>query len=246
MLSLPTFSTLDPKLKRIFDDISDKAISGRVDPFYVSDSKKVGIMAANPKYTLDVTGTLWVDSTSYLNKTYVLGGLIVGNGLSVATDAVVSGLLSAGRILACDIQTSTSSCVMVDSGNGHGSVATKIRRFSNSRISGDNISYLDNASNGATFTINRSGVYCIEFNDYLTSGSGFIAITVNDTATTTAASTMTIAQGKRASVSTPAANVSGSCSCSLVLNVGDVIRAHTDGAQDATDTNVFFILTRVR
>ena len=103
MLSLPTFTSLDPKLKRIFDEISSSAINGKIEPFYIDDNRRVGILTSTPKYTLDVNGSIYVQGTAYVNKEYVLNGLIVGGGLSVATDAVVSGLLSSGHVLATDM-----------------------------------------------------------------------------------------------------------------------------------------------
>lgn len=114
MFSLSTYSTMEPKLKKIFDEIKYGAVNGRILPFLVDENNgRVGINTASPKYTLDVNGSLWVSGSTYLNDTNVLGGLTVGNGLSVATDGVVSGLLSAGNVLVAG-NTNTKSLTVRD------------------------------------------------------------------------------------------------------------------------------------
>lgn len=59
-----------------------------------------------------------------------------------------------------DIYTTSAegSNVRLDTANGYGSTATKIRRFTNERVNfGSGIQYVDDATNGASFTANRSG-----------------------------------------------------------------------------------------
>lgn len=109
MLPLSTYSSLDPKLAKIFNEIKYGAVNGRIQPFVVDENnRRIGILTDSPKYTLDVNGTLWVSGTSYLNKVNVLGGLTVGNGLSVSNDATVSGLLSSGRTMFNILEATTA------------------------------------------------------------------------------------------------------------------------------------------
>lgn len=129
------------------------------------------------------------------------------------------------------------SHVLVDSGNGHGSTATKIRRFSNIRENvGSAITYADSSTAGGTFTINEDGYYSVCYNDKTGSGSAQLAITLNDTVTTTNASTpLTYAQGLRAYSTAGGSGEIGAVNWEGFCRVGDVIRLHTNGANDSTD-----------
>jgi hypothetical protein len=136
--------------------------------------------------------------------------------------------------------------VIVDTGNGHGSTNTKIRRFTNTRKNiGTAITYADSAANGGSFTINDTGVYTITYMDKHTSSDEFFAITVNDSAMTTNAGTpLTYAQGMRAmtfNVSTRVVCVSWTGN----LTAGDVVRAHTNGSANATDGSTMFTIAKV-
>lgn len=137
--------------------------------------------------------------------------------------------------------------IIVHSGNGHGSTATKIRRFTTTAKSiGTAITYADSSTNGATFTINEDGVYSISYGDQYSAASERIGITVNDTATTTNIGTpLTYAQGYRQSALAPAAAAQGLVTWTGVLSAGDVVRAHTNGNADATNNNCLFSIVKV-
>jgi len=139
-----------------------------------------------------------------------------------------------------------NSEVYVDTGNGHGSTNTVIRRFSNIRNDvGSDITYTDSSTNGASFTINTTGLYAINYSDYDASASEFVGISVNGSALTTSIATVTYAQGKRAITSTGGANIRQNVACTLRLSVGDIIRAHTNGNPDGTDDTVIFQIIKV-
>lgn len=140
----------------------------------------------------------------------------------------------------------TTSEVILDSGNGHGATATKIRRFTNARKNiGSGITYADDANSGGTFTINEAGVYSISWNDKRGGGADFMVITVNDTATTTNGSTpLTYAQGARA-MTNMRTGESEFVGWTGRLEKNDVVRAHSNGALDATDTFCMFSITKV-
>ena len=142
--------------------------------------------------------------------------------------------------------TAPRSEVTVDSGNGHGSTATKIRRFSNTRKSiGTAITYADSSTAGATFTINETGVYAISYHDVRSGGAAQLAITVNDSATTTNADAITYAQGLRAGENSGGSAIIGSVSWTGNLTAGDIVRAHTNGSNDDTSANCMFTITKV-
>lgn len=136
--------------------------------------------------------------------------------------------------------------IFVDSGNGYGSSATKVRRFSNTRKStGSSITYSDSSVEGAAFTINEDGVYSISYSDYSTSTVTYLAITVNTTATTTSASSLTYADGRRIGTNTSAASTVQSASWTGFLEAGDVVKAMTSGTANATDAFVAFSISQV-
>ena len=132
------------------------------------------------------------------------------------------------------VVVSTQHYVLADSGNGHGSTNTTIRRFSNSSTVGTAITYADSAANGASFTINQNGLYAIEYTDVYTAGVVTFGISVNSSQLTTTISGISIAGGRRALISIPA-NTYAECSAMLYLTAGDVVRAHTNGFPDGVD-----------
>lgn len=123
--------------------------------------------------------------------------------------------------------------VWVSVGNGHGSTANKIRRFSTVRTNtGNAITYADSAANGASFTINQNGLYSICYTDrYLSSATAF-GVTLNSASLTT--SILSLSQPEVLGI------VNGSGVSTLLFSivkrfsVGDVIRPHTDGTPDGT------------
>ena len=59
MLPLSTYKDLDPKIKRIFDEISYRAVNGRMQPLLVDEAhRKIGINTDNPTKELDVNGDI--------------------------------------------------------------------------------------------------------------------------------------------------------------------------------------------
>lgn len=140
---------------------------------------------------------------------------------------------------------STRDEVIVDSGNGHGSTNTKIRRFTNIRKNVGSISYADSAGNGGSFTIAEEGIYTVNYNDSRGAGAPYIAITVNDSALTTNASTpLTYAQGARV-VAGGASGATFLVSWTGELVKGDIVRAHDNGDSDATSEHCMFSIVRV-
>jgi len=136
-----------------------------------------------------------------------------------------------------------NSEVRVDSGNGHGSTGTMIRRFSNTTFSnGGAITYADSSTNGGSFTINEHGIYAISYTDRYESGSAFFGISVNASSLTT--NVASIAVGER--LHRVQSNTEFACCAATVrLSEGDVVRAHTNGSTDNATSSVQFIITQV-
>jgi hypothetical protein len=135
----------------------------------------------------------------------------------------------------------------LDTGNGHGSTGTMIRRFSNVRSNtlGSYATYQDSATDGMSVTINTPGKYEFHFSDYSTGGTSAIGFSVNAASLSTSLTTTTHAQGKRGLVNTPVALVSNGITLTLNLIAGDVVRAHTNAAPNGNDSNVIFRVVKV-
>lgn len=182
-------------------------------------------------------------STSALTKAN--GNVFANTGGKVYFEFAIP--LSGWTSVSSGTLTAPRSEVTVDSGNGHGSTNTKIRRFTNTRKStGTAITYADSAANGGSFTINEAGVYTISYHDW-NSVSGFTvcAISVNDSAMTTDASSLTYAQGMRSIIDGPSNGLVGQVSWTGNLSVNDIVRAHTNGANNDTGNLSMFTIVKV-
>jgi hypothetical protein len=136
------------------------------------------------------------------------------------------------------------SSVRVDTANGYGSTATKIRRFSNVRDNlGSDITYADSATNGASFTVNSDGTYHISYSDNFT-GNDVLAISKNSAELTTNADAITNAS-RLALSQTASANARTNCSWQGYLIAGDVIRPHANGTTGVDTADVHFTISKV-
>ena len=137
-----------------------------------------------------------------------------------------------------------TSMIRVDTGNGHGSTNTTIRRFSNITESvGSDITYADSSTDGNSFTINRDGVYTISYTDLRVAADINMGISLNSANLTTAVHDLTASE--RLIMMRQTGNDYGSCSVTVRLSASDVIRAHSDGAADSTADAVQFVITQV-
>ena len=143
------------------------------------------------------------------------------------------------------ISNSGKSMVRLNTANGYGSTNTPIRRFTNTVTNqGTDITYADSATLGATFTINTNGVYAISYNDQF-AGGGNMGVSLNCSTLTTNLSLIAVSEVVCA-VATSAANFAGSCSATLYLASGSVIRAHTNAGITGTAVTLCqFTITRV-
>lgn len=114
--------------------------------------------------------------------------------------------------------------VVLVSGNGFGSTATNIRRFSTTMVNtGTAITYSDSSTAGGLFTINENGIYSITYNDRSNAGEN-IGITLN-------ASSLTVAPGSLpytelvGYVDIQVSSNTSTLSHTLRLSKGDLIRA---------------------
>ena len=155
---------------------------------------------------------------------------------------------SKGRITAAANGSGGSSAFVKDeiylsNGSGFGSTNTKIRTYTNVRKNtGTRMTLTQSATLGDSILINSAGAYAFCGNDLHSASTTSHAITVNDSAMTTNASTpLTYAQGKRVSWIGITGNDSKPICWFGILAVNDVVRFHTDGNDnDTSDKSYFF------
>lgn len=132
------------------------------------------------------------------------------------------------------VQTVGNHQVVVTTGNGHGSTNNKIRRYTTEQTNtGSAITYADSAANGASFTINETGIYSIYMIDNYDSGTAIFGVSLNSASLTT--SIISIAAAERIFITRATINNPESGSVTLRLAASDVIRPHTDGLSNSTD-----------
>lgn len=131
----------------------------------------------------------------------------------------------------CDASASSSAA---DTGNGFGSTATDIRRFTNKVETGNAITVdHNNSTTGAIWTINQDGIYAIEYTDRNTGGAANMGVSLNTSQTTTSVASITLAD-RILFVTSPSANLNGTVSGTFRFSSGDLIRAHGDASQNDT------------
>jgi hypothetical protein len=173
--------------------------------------------------TLDPNGAETINGAS----TLVLGP---GDAAIVFTNGTLLKALGMGYV--------GNHEVTVHSGNLFGSTNNKVRRFTTLMTSlGAAITYADSVANGASFTINQTGLYEIHYSEVDT---GSFGISLNSAQLTTTISAISVAN--RLAV---ASNASNSVTRVVRLVAGDVIRAHCAGTQTDTSDRVFFSIRKI-
>ena len=176
--------------------------------------------AADDKFTLYST-------TARANVPIRLIGRFTSNQATAGTWNSVPSLFQ----LLTFRQKQERSRILVGTGNGHGSTNTRIRRFVTTHTSiGSAITYTDSATLGATFTINEDGIYSLTYTDAASVESEF-GISVNAVSVGTDIDAITASE-RIALTSDASASGFSECGTTTRLQVGDVVRAHTDGGPD--------------
>lgn len=138
-----------------------------------------------------------------------------------------------------------NSTVYLEGATGHGSTNTKIRIFTTAvEEVGNDITFTQNATDGASFTINTNGVYAVTYRDGKGSGSMAMGVSVNSAELTTNIQSITAAN-RIDLQNTPGPNA-GRLATSRYFSAGDVVRPHSDGTGDETSILVVgFRITRL-
>jgi hypothetical protein len=129
--------------------------------------------------------------------------------------------------------------VRLNTANGYGSVNTGCRRWSNVVTNvGTDITYADSATNGATFTINTTGVYSVSYTDNLNVAADLV-ISLNSTTLTGIPVTLTQILFRTSSSAGDFPACAAGC---VYLTAGDVIRSQTQGAASGVNSSHFTIV----
>lgn len=140
--------------------------------------------------------------------------------------------------------------VYLQNGSGHGSTNTKIRTYTNivDNSGAVYITATQSATNGDSLVVatGGAGLFMSCAGDWRSGAIAHLAITVNDSAMTTNASTpITFSQGRRA-LQVNASNSKQAQVCWMGnLADGDAVRSHDDGANSATDGRSYIWLKRL-
>lgn len=141
------------------------------------------------------------------------------------------------------------NAIILTNGNGHGSTNTMIRRFSTIQINtaGPTMTLTQSATDGDSITINVSGLYAITYTDNkIAAALTEFGLTVNSNLLTT--SVAAVGNDPFRIISTSSSGGAGAyanCSTTRFLTLGDIVRAHTDGAPDDTAPQNCITLVRL-
>lgn len=168
-----------------------------------------------------------------------------GTGTRLANGTAGQVLTSAGTTAAPTWTTlsAPNSNIYADTGNGYGGTNTKIRRFTNQTTVGTDITYADSAANGATFTINTTGIYTIDRSDSGPGTADVFGVSLNSAQLTTNIQSITTAN--RLQISTAETGDRASLSCTVRCVATDVLRAHDAGTMNSTTATCLFRITRI-
>lgn len=142
------------------------------------------------------------------------------------------------------------SKVLVHTGNGYGSTATVIRRFTTALVNtGTGLTYADSGTGGGTITVNETGLYLIKAGDVPNAGSTAWGVSVNSNQLTTSYPSITAAHQLDGPINVETNTTAGSRYNQLViaerLVVGDVLRHHANGATTNATAQTFLSVTKV-
>lgn len=201
--SLPTWNiTTDLATSADMYDASEQA--SRMYYLYITDTGDTMISDISPYFRADLFGEY------HPHNPWRCVGLVYNNGSSNLMGA--SGATPA-----------SSNHTSVDTTNGYGSAGTITRRWVNDTSTGSDIVYVDDATNGSTFTCAWPGGYSISYHDNF-GGSSALYLTKNAPDGATLNTPFLAAE--------PAAGIPGTASVVADLKIGDLVRTQT-GAQPA-------------
>jgi len=231
----------------------------------IASASTINLTTATGNY-VHITGTTTITAITLAQgaeRTIVFDGaltftngasLILPSGANITTaagdTAIVRG--EAAGVVRCinytkangsTIAALPTSMVRLHTANGYGSTNTRIRRFTTTVTNtGSDITYADSAANGASFTINTSGIYSISYSDSFTV-TGCLGISLNSSQLTTNVISITTADILDiTSNNYGAGNWPDSAHWTGYLAATSVVRAHTDAGTSGGPAAQFTIV----
>lgn len=136
--------------------------------------------------------------------------------------------------------------IHLDTGAGHGSGSTKVRRIETSITNtGTAITVTQSSTLGTVFTIHEDGFYSMAYTDTRTAAAAVTGISLNASGLTDSVQNLATAEILALS-SNGAANERVTVSVTAYLLAGSIIRPQTNGTQDTTgDDQTRFYITKV-
>lgn len=136
--------------------------------------------------------------------------------------------------------------LLLHTGNGHGSTNTKVRRYSTTLTNTGAAAwtYADSASLGASVTLLQPGLYELHMCDTRGTGTGEYGVSVNSSGTTNLTS---LTRANVLLFGTSKDGTAHPATRTVRLEVGDVVRPHTNGTVDsaADSFGCLFGITKV-
>jgi hypothetical protein len=182
-------------------------------------------------------------------KTYVLR---LNRTVSTASHVVIADKLTVSPDSnSAQIDPSPDFYIKVQGGNGHGSTNTTIRRLVGTDPDYNNpgtaITYVDSATDGASFTINEDGIYSVSYSDGANTSGTEMGVSVNSSQLSTNISAISDNHRVFGQISEDASGGYSNGAATRFFSAGDVIRPHTNNAPDRTSSGqVHFTLTQVQ
>jgi len=146
----------------------------------------------------------------------------------------------------------SDSSIRMDTANGYGSTATKVRRLSNTRDNlGTDIQYNpnnDEGVNGASFKILTSGIYHISYSESLPAAAATNPFGISKNASSLITNITSLSSPEVLIISNPQSSgiANGTAvSWSGYLMADDIIRPHTNGGVASINSNVTFTISKV-
>lgn len=154
-----------------------------------------------------------------------------GTGFPVSVN--YSKLVAAEQVVgsgANDVTAPRSSIHVSGNGNGHGSTYTSCRRFTTTdSASGSDITYLDSATDGATFTINTSGIYSLGWHDRMSGGGNILGFSRNQSGGNAATAIESLSWPEKVFLCNSASTTESHCFVTTYFAAGDVLRFNDGG-----------------
>ncbi len=188
---------------------------------------------------------MWVSvmstATSDTNN-YMICKVNAYSGTNLTLDPVSvggSGTIASWRITIVPPASAavTKSEIRYETGAGYGTTNTFVRNFGTSAINtGSSVTGALSATNGASFTINQTGVYAVTYHE--SAAAAVMYISKN-------AASLTVAPGNTEKLAGAGSGGTATINYIGTLNAGDVIRAHPGATTMTATLGSYFHIARL-